>query len=124
MATRTRRKWAPDPRGYYARQIGWEHSKSGKLQQHKFLLGTDRKEAENRERKLRELWETFEKSCQEPRPLWSPALLAVAQRIAKGIPDIPVPRAPHEMQHQYAARIQRMQARYSDAVPDLAPCQQ
>lgn len=112
MATRTRRKWAPDPRGYYARQIGWEHSKSGKLQQHKFLLGTDRKEAENRERKLRELWETFEKSCQEPRPLWPPALLAVAQRIAKGIPDIPVPRAPHEMQHQYAARIQRMQARY------------
>lgn len=112
MATRARRKWAPDPRGYYARQIGWELSKSGKLQQHKFLLGTDRKDAESRERKLRELWDAFEKSCQEPRPLWPPALLAVAQRIAKGIPDIPVPRAPHELQHQYAARIQRMQAKY------------
>lgn len=87
-------------------------SKTGKLQQHKFLLGTDRKEAERRERKLRELWDTFEKSCSEGRPLWSDALLLIAQRVAKGLPDAPIPRGPREMQHQYAARIQRMQARY------------
>lgn len=112
MATRSRLNWAPDSRGYYTRQIGWERSKSGKLQQHKFLLGTDRKQAEIRERKLRELWDQFEKSCGEPRPLWPVALLEIAARIAKGIPDIPVPRAPREMQHQYAARLQRMQAKY------------
>ncbi len=112
MATRSRLNWAPDSRGYYTRQIGWERSKSGKLQQHKFLLGTDRKQAEIRERKLRELWDQFEKSSTEPRPLWPEALVEIAARIAKGIPDIPVPRAPREMQHQYAARLQRMQAKY------------
>lgn len=112
MATRSRLKWMPDSRGYYTRQIGWERSKSGKLQQHKFLLGTDRKQAELRERKLRELWDQFERSCTESRPLWPDALLQIALRVAKGIPDIPVPRAPREMQHQYAARIQRMQAKY------------
>lgn len=112
MASRNRLTWAPDTRGYYTRQIGWERSKSGKLQQHKFLLGTDRKQAEVRERKLRELWDQFEKSCEEPRPLWPTALMEIAVRIAKGIPDIAIPRAPREMQHQYAARLQRMQARY------------
>ncbi len=112
MATRNRLNWAPDSRGYYTRQIGWERSKSGKLQQHKFLLGTDRKQAEIRERKLRELWDQFEKSGTKPRPLWPEALLEIAARIAKGIPDIPVPRAPREMQHQYAVRLQRMQAKY------------
>ncbi|QDU96273.1 hypothetical protein [Lignipirellula cremea] len=112
MATRSRRTWKPDPRGYYSRQLGWERSRSGKLQQHKFLLGTDRKEAERRERKLSELWDTFAASCQEDRPLWPDDLLIIAKRIAKGTPEIPIPRGPSEKQHQYAARIQRMQAKY------------
>ena len=112
MATRARRNWKPDPRGYYSRQIGWERSKSGKLQQHKFLLGTDRKEAERRERKLRELWDTFAANCKEDRPLWPDDLLIVAKRVAKGIPDVPIPRGPNEKQLQYAARVQRLQAKY------------
>ena len=112
MATRTRRNWKPDPRGYYSRQMGWERSKTGKLQQHKFLLGTDRKEAERRERKLRELWDSFVASSKDDRPLWPDDLMVVAKRIAKGIPEIPIPRGPSEKQHEYAARIQRMQAKY------------
>ena len=112
MATRTRRNWKPDPRGYYSRQIGWERSKTGKLQQHKFLLGTDRKEAERRERKLRELWDSFVASSKDARPLWPDDLMVVAKRVAKGIPEIPIPRGPSEKQHEYAARIQRMQAKY------------
>lgn len=112
MATRTRRNWKPDTRGYYSRQIGWERSKSGKLQQHKFLLGTDRREAERRERKLRELWDTFCVGCTDERPLWSEDLLVIAKRIAKGIPEIPIPRGPSERQCDYAARIQRMQTKY------------
>ncbi len=91
MATRARRKWAPDPRGYYARQIGWELSKSGKLQQHKFLLGTDRKDAESRERKLRELWDAFEKSCQELRPLWPPRSWPWPSELPKGFPTFRFP---------------------------------
>ena len=77
MATRARLTWKPDSRGYYTRALGWEYSKSGKLQQHKFLLGTDRKEAERRERKLRELWETFERTCGEAKPLCTAALLII-----------------------------------------------
>ncbi|TWT94148.1 hypothetical protein [Neorhodopirellula pilleata] len=70
MATRTRRTWAPDPRGYYSRQIGWISSKTGKQQQHKFIIGKVKKQAEIRERKLRELWEQHEADSGAERPQW------------------------------------------------------
>ena len=112
MTTRVRRNWKPDSRGYYTRQIGWEQSESGKIQQHKFILGTDRKEAEKRERKLRELWDSFVAGRKEGRPFWSDDIMAIAKRVAKGIPDVPIPRGPQEKQYQYAERIQRIQAKY------------
>jgi hypothetical protein len=112
MASRSRRSWKPDSRGYYFRALGWERSRSGKLQQHKFLLGTDRKAAEVRERKLRELWDAFCEGREEARPLWPEDLLVIAKRIAAGTPEIPIPRGPYEKQYTYAARIQRMQAKY------------
>ena len=112
MATRTRRSWKPDPRGYYSRQIGWVTSKSGKLQQQKFILGTDKKVAETRERKLRELWEQFENTSSEARPLWPDDLLQIGKQIAKGNTAVVVQRAPREMQMTYANRVQRMQAEY------------
>ncbi len=111
MATRSCLTWKPDARGYYTRHIGWERTKTGKLQQHKFLLGTDRKEAERRERKLRELWDEFEKCREEHRPLWPDGLLEVAMRVANGAINIPVPPGPKEKQFQYTVRIQRSLAR-------------
>ena len=112
MTTRIRRNWKPDGRGYYNRSIGWKQSITGKVQQHKFILGTDRKEAEKRERKLRELWDVYASGCDEDRPFWTDDLLAIARRIAKGEPDVVIPRGPQEMLYQYAARIQRIQAKY------------
>ncbi|MEZ6126977.1 MAG: hypothetical protein R3C49_27995, partial [Planctomycetaceae bacterium] len=112
MPTRTRRTWKPDSRGYYSRQLGWVRSPSGKFQQHKFLLGTDRNEAERRERKLRELWDIYSASCIEERPLWPDDLLDVARRIARGIPDISIARRPNEQEYVYAARIRKLQATY------------
>ncbi len=106
MATRSRRNWKPDSRGYYTRQIGWKRSKSGKLLQPKFILGQDRKEAEKRERKLKEIWDTYLSECDEKKPIWPEDLLVIAKRVAKGIPEIPVPRGPNEKQMQYAGRIQ------------------
>ncbi|MCA8994591.1 MAG: hypothetical protein KDA88_21615 [Planctomycetaceae bacterium] len=44
--------------------------------------------------------------------MWPDDLLVIAKRIAKGIPEIPIPRGPNERQCDYAARIQRMQAKY------------
>ena len=96
MATRARRNWKPDSRGYYNRSIGWEQSKSGKIQQHKFILGTNLREAEKRERKLRELWDAYAAGCDEDRPFWTNDLMAIAKRIAKGVPDVPIPRGPQE----------------------------
>ena len=88
MPTRSRRTWKPDSRGYYSRQLGWVRSKTGKLQQHKFLLGTDRKEAERRERKLRELWDSCCESCDEARPLWPGYLPDIAKSVAQGTQTI------------------------------------
>lgn len=110
--TRTRRTWKPDARGYYARQLGWVRTRSGNLQQHKFLLGTDRKEAERRERKLRELWESFCASCDDEKPLWPDDLLSIAKSIAQGIPEVTIARGKNELQITYAGRIRRIQAKY------------
>ncbi len=120
MATRTRRSWKPDPRGYYSRRVGWHRSGTGKLTQPKFILGTDRQQAEVRERKLRELWEQFEADKEESRPLWPDDLLIVAKRVAKGLNEVPVPRGPKERQVTYADRLRRMQAKYPviSFVPD------
>ena len=61
MATRNRQHWKLDSQGEYARQVGWKHSRNGKLIQHKFRLGADLKEAKRREQKLLELWGQVEK---------------------------------------------------------------
>lgn len=112
MTTRTRTNWKPNSRGYYERQIGWKRTRNGNLQQHKFLLGTDLKEAKRRERKLREIWEEFAGSQEEAKPIWPPGLLEIAKRVAKGVAEIAIPRKPNEMQATYAGRIRRMQKRY------------
>jgi len=112
MVTRFRTQWKPNSKGYYERQIGWKRSSSGKLLQHKFLLGTDLREAQRRERKLRELWDRFEASQLEERLLWPEALLEIAKRVAKGDSKIEIPRKPDEMQFTYADRIRRLQATY------------
>jgi len=112
MPTRARRNWKPDARGYYSRQLGWIYSKTGKLQQQKFLLGKDRVEAERRERKLRELWDCHCRRREESRSIWPDDLLAVAKRVARGQADVPVARGPTEKQLQYASRIQGLQRKY------------
>lgn len=112
MATRTRKKWKPNSRGYYERQIGWKKTNSGNVQQHKFLLGTDLREAQRRERKLREIWDEFAGTQDDPRPIWPAGLLEIAKRVAKGAAEIAIPRKPDEMQTTYAGRIRRMQKRY------------
>ncbi|MEK6238262.1 MAG: hypothetical protein N2C14_26400, partial [Planctomycetales bacterium] len=112
MVTRSRLAWKPNSKGYYERNIGWKQTKNGKLQQHKFLLGTDLREAQKRERKLRELWEEYERGRREKRPLWPPGLLDVAKKVAKGAAEVAIPRKPNEMQMTYADRIRRLQSAF------------
>jgi hypothetical protein len=112
VATRSRSCLRPNAAGCYCRQLGWELSRNGKLQQHKFALGTDLKEGQRRERRLRELWDLYEESRKDPRPRWPAHLLDVAKRIAKGEREVPVERNPDETQITYAGRIQRLQSQY------------
>ncbi|QEG24764.1 hypothetical protein [Mariniblastus fucicola] len=111
--SRTRKKWRADARGYFSRQIGWELSRTGKLQQHKFLLGKERRQAEWRERKLRELWDRFANSTPEDKPLWPEDLLEIAKLIAKGVEEVAVVSRPDDEAITYASRIQALQAEHS-----------
>lgn len=65
-----------------------------------------------RERKVRELWDAFAEDQDEEKTIWPDDLMVIAKRLANGIRDTPVPRGATEKQHQSAARLQRMQAKY------------
>ena len=52
MSTRTRKTWKPGQDGQFTRQIGWQRTRSGKLGQVKFRLGSDLPEARRREMML------------------------------------------------------------------------
>lgn len=79
---RRNRDLSPDPQGRYRPYLGWKIGEDGKKRQHRFNLGTDRKEAERRLAKLREL---FDENCRVVREdLWSPLALSYAEEIAQG----------------------------------------
>lgn len=112
MTSRTRRKWKPDPRGYYCRQIGWVLSQNGKKQQQKFLLGKDLTQAERRERKLRELWDRYASGLEDDQPLWPSDLLQVAKLVARGVEEISVAIQSGETPYGYAERIRHLQVNH------------
>ena len=79
---RRNRDLSPDPQGRYRPYLGWKIGGDGKKRQHRFNLGTDRKEAERRLAKLRELYDENCRVNREDR--WSPLALSYAEEIAKG----------------------------------------
>lgn len=113
MVTRARSEWRPNSQGYFTRQIGWKFSEStGRHFQHKFSLGRELTEAQWRENRLTELWQRFERTQSEQRPIWPDHLLDIAKQIAKGIRQYVVPMRPNEMPVTYAQRITRLEAEY------------
>ncbi|MFI4851276.1 MAG: helix-turn-helix domain-containing protein [Gimesia chilikensis] len=113
MATRTGRLNKPDRQGQYVRQLGWKRNDSGRKIQHKFRLGSDRREAERRDGLLRQLWEKIEGTTTEQEPLWNEFTLDLARAIAKGIDRIPLPPlSEEETPGQYAKRLQAIQDRF------------
>ena len=112
MATRTRQDWKLDDQGEYPRRIGWKHTKSNKLDQHKFRLGADLKEAKRREQKLLEFWEAIEATCDRPPAVWNDFTLGVAKQLAKGARQIGIPRKPLDSPEAYARYVHRVQKHY------------
>ena len=112
MATRTRQDWKLDDQGEYPRRIGWKHTKSNKLDQHKFRLGTDLKEAKRREQKLLEFWERIEAICDRPPAVWTPFTLGIAKQLAKGQRQIGIARKPLDLPEAYARYVHKVQKHY------------
>lgn len=96
MPTR-KRELSPDAKGRYRPYVGWKIGEDGSRKQHRFNLGTDRREAEKRLSRLREL---YEQNCKvNGEDVWSPLALSYAEEIARGkfeiayppiSPDVPV----------------------------------
>jgi len=114
MAARSGRLAKPDKQGHYARQLGWKMNSSGKRVQHKFRLGRDRQQAERRDDRLRQLWETIERETTTGDALWNDVTLEIAKQIAKGSDTICLaPLTDDESASRYADRLQRTQNEFS-----------
>lgn len=74
----------PDAKGRYRPYLGWKLGEDGIRRQHRFNLGTDRKEADARMGRLRELWAEVERVAQDGEPIWTPFTLYAANLIAGG----------------------------------------
>jgi hypothetical protein len=81
----------PDAKGRYRPYLGWKDGDDGVRRQHRFNLGTDRKVAESRMSRLRELWHEVEKAAEEAPPIWTSFTLYAANLIAEGTYKIPYP---------------------------------
>lgn len=84
----------PDAKGRYRPYLGWKAGDDGVRRQHRFNLGTERKQAEARMSRLRELWKEVEKVAEEAESIWTPFTLYAANLIAEGIYKIPYPYDP------------------------------
>lgn len=89
------RDLSPDPQGRYRPYLGWKIGEDGVRRQHRFNLGTDKREAERRFAKLRDLYdENLGVYCSGEDELWSPLALSYAEKIAKGEYRISYPPLP------------------------------
>lgn len=86
MASRGGRLAQPDSQGQYVRQLGWKDSGSGGRVQHKFRLGTDQREAERRDDRLRQLWDQIvkDRGAEAGEARWDDLTLEIARQIARG----------------------------------------
>ena len=78
----------PDSNGQYYRNLGWKRTRTGQRGQHKFLLGTNRKEAEARLLILERLWQSVEER-QGKKAEWTEFTIKVGTAIARGETEIP-----------------------------------
>ena len=116
----------PDAKGRYRPYLGWKICEDGVRRQHRFNLGSDRKEAEARMARLRELWAETEKLGGDE-PIWAPFPLYAADLIAKGVYKIPYPFDPETVEQvddpvaEYAQVIHVMREQFPSL--DLTPAE-
>jgi hypothetical protein len=110
MSTRTRKTWKPGKDGQFTRQIGWRRTRSGKLGQIKFRLGSDLREARRREMMLVQLWESVERQAEAEPATWVAEALHLAKQIARH-GRATVPKRPGEPNSLYFHRVTQLAER-------------
>ena len=114
MAARRGRLSKPDAQGKYVRQLGWKLNSNGERTQHKFRLGSDKREAEQRDSRLQQLWNQIEQETTVGNPLWDELTLEIAKQIALGEAKVQLaPLSDDEAATDYARRLQRIQNRFA-----------
>src|SRR5208337_568893 len=112
----------PDQNGEYYRNLGWKKTRTGQRSQHKFLLGTNKKEAEARNALLERVWQPIEERYGAAAE-WGGFAFEVAKAIAKGETEIPYERRKdmssvpgvawcYERDTDYARAFNQMQAAF------------
>jgi len=110
MPVRSKKKWTPNSRGLYSRNIGQIEKKNGKTLPQRFYLGKDLTEAKLRNMRLEQLWQCIEIEHEKfgwPL-LWNDLTLMIGMEISKGIYQIVVPRGSNHAD-AYARYINRLQ---------------
>ena len=110
MVTRTRKTWKPGKDGRFTRQIGWQRTRSGKLGQVKFRLGSDLREARRREMMLVQLWERVEQQADAEPVTWPAEALHLAKQIARH-GRATLPKRDGEPNSLYLHRVTRLAER-------------
>lgn len=111
MPSRDRKQWKPDANGVFARQIGYTQAADGRLNQPKFRLGTDSREAKRRADLIRALWDHLEVSSVSKPACWTEDALEAAKQLSRGCSHVTVNRQSAEETHVYAQRISNLRRR-------------
>lgn len=105
MASRNRKAWRPNRDGQFERRLGWAVTRSGRLDQPKFRLGTDLREARRREMMLTELWEQIERTFFDGETVrWPDKILELAKQIAR-YGEARIPKRDDDSDSRYASRV-------------------
>lgn len=122
-----RRELKPDSKGRYRPYLGFRVDDKGNRKEHRFNLGTDKREAERRIERLYDLHDESEAVAGES--IWTPFAFYAAKLIEKGTFSIPYPFHEHLMREddptaQYAQMLHVEQQNHPSlhivpAEPDL-----
>jgi len=119
MATRNR-PLSPDEKGRYRPYIGYYTADDGVRRLHRFNLGVDKKDANKKAAKIRELYDDNVK--ESGRDVWSPMALCLAERIAAGAEAIAIqPLGGPDPMMEYARLIQKTEQRFPSLAGKVVP---
>ncbi len=116
MVTRNRTTWRVRADGQFDCRVGRQINLKGRIDQPRFRLGSELREAQRRDRLLRQIWETIERA-NPAQPLWNDETLELAKQVAAGNVVVVVPRRAEEEQTeegviQYAQRVHALQKNF------------